>query len=90
MKPLIPVLAARASALITVAREKSGVAEGFVSFEYSDGLGHKLSSVSEGASPGEFVVNNATLYDARGNPYRVFQPYYGPPSWAIPSATRQV
>lgn len=77
-------LNSRASAVVTVARERAGVEAGLVSIRYSDGLGNELSMVTEDEEPGRFVIQKSTLLDSRGKTYRAFLPHYGGLAWERP------
>ena len=64
-----------ASRVTTRLREQPGQPGTFVSATYSDGAGRKLASVTEGDSPGRWIVSAAHSYNRRMGNAADWQPY---------------
>lgn len=64
------------SAITTIAHAREGGSPPVISSQYFDGLGRTLGK-SEAGGP---VADQITMYNSRGQAWRVFQPYFGEPT----------
>lgn len=64
------------SAITTTAHAREGGSPAVVSTQYFDGLGRSLGMFNAGGP----VADQITMYNPRGQAWRVFQPYFGEPT----------
>jgi len=77
-------LAAPISAITTIARDNVGPSQDVETKVFFDGLGRRLGKYAVGGD----VMSEITLFNARGQARKVFQPYFGGDgSWAEPAPT---
>ncbi len=80
-------LGAPISSITTVAHDNITNAPDVVTTQFFDGLGRKLGALGA-LQTGRPVMSGVTLYNTRGQPWKVFQPYFGGDgNWSTPSDT---
>lgn len=74
-------LGAPISSITTVAHDNISDAPDIVTMQFFDGLGRELGAFQTGRP----VMSGVTLYNTRGQPWKVFQPYFGGDgNWSTP------
>lgn len=69
----------------TIQRERAGSGEGFETRAFSDGAGHKLGTVHEGAGPEEWVAKDFKRFSSRGAERKAYVPFQASsPEYLVP------
>ncbi|UCE60936.1 MAG: VCBS repeat-containing protein [Phycisphaerales bacterium] len=72
------------SSFTSIARDNIAGMPDLTTTVFFDGLGRKLGTYDAGGD----VMSEVTRYDTRGNPWKVYQPYFGEDgTWSLPAET---
>ncbi|MCL4180537.1 MAG: VCBS repeat-containing protein [Verrucomicrobia bacterium] len=77
-----------ANAVTTRQREQAGTANTFDTTSFTDGAGHKLGTLEESDTPGQWIARDFKRYSSQGEERQAFLPFVtSSPAYQVPTET---